>query len=133
MGPAMKIHSVDKLQEEVAIIKGRYYFTPLYYDGVLILKIDGIYVGYTRDDPLPASTKVEVLPGWHELVILHSIIPYVVANNYHECVRGAFNFEAGHEYKIKSPFFSHLVEIVDVNTGVTIFSQTLVDCNPYWF
>ncbi len=127
IGPAMKIHSVDKLPEEVAVIKGRYYFA-LYYEGVLTLKIDGKYVGSIRDEILPASTKVEVLPGWHELVIVHAIVSLLYIDA--ECARGAFNFEAGHEYKIKFPFFSHLVEVIDVNTGVTVFSHTSGPCDP---
>ena len=45
-------------------------------------------------------------------------------------MRAAFNFEAGHEYKIKWPFASPLVKIIDVNTGVTIFSEALWECNP---
>jgi hypothetical protein len=65
---------------------------------------------------------------WHELVIVHAIISSLYIDS--ECVRAAFNFEAGHEYKIKSRFLSHFVEVIDVNTGVTIFSHTLEPCNP---
>ena len=120
VGPRVRTYSGDKLtKSEVAVIKGRYYFALLFYDCVDIYSIDGKY---------PKATKVEVLPGWHELVILHYVIN--LGGYPPERVRAAFNFEAGHEYKIKWPFLSPLVKIIDVNTGVTIFSDAFWQCNP---
>jgi hypothetical protein len=133
IGPAKKSYSGDKLQKsEVAVIRGRYYYALLYYDGVVIYKIDGKYMGLesaTFAEFSPGSTKVEVLPGWHELVILHYVINlFGFPPN---CVRAAFNFEAGHKYRIKTPLLTDtgdLVTIIDVNTGVTIFSDTWGRC-----
>ena len=120
VGPRVRAYSGDKLQKpEVAVIKGRYYFTPLYYDCVDIYSIDGSIL---------EATKVEILPGWHKLVIEHYVIN--LFGYPPECVHAEFNFEAGHEYKIKSPFISDLIEIIDVNTGVTIFSHAWVRCGP---
>jgi len=119
VGPTVRTYSGDKLQQsEVAVIKGRYYFTLLNYDHVEIYKFDGSIV---------EATEVEVLPGWHELVILNYVIN--LFGSPPECVRAAFNFEAGHEYKIKWQFLSPLVKIIDVNTGVTIFSDAFWECN----
>jgi hypothetical protein len=131
IGRTKKSYSGDKLHKsEVAVIKGRYYYALLYYDGVVIYKIDGKCMGLPHFEPfLPGSTKVEVLPGWHELVILHYVINlFGFPPN---CVRAAFNFEAGHKYRIKTPLLTDtgdLVTIIDVNTGVTIFSDAWSGC-----
>ena len=118
-----KSYSGDKLpKSEVAVMKGRYYYALLYFDVVEIYKIDGKCM---------RSTKVEVLPGWHELVILNYVINLFGLPP--DCVRAAFNFEAGHKYRIKTPLVfqrGDLVTIIDVNTGVTIFSGAWGGCAP---
>jgi predicted metalloprotease with PDZ domain len=46
-------------------------------------------------------------------------------------VQAACNFEAGHEYRIKTTTFideGDFMEIVDVNTGFTIFSNKWIYC-----
>jgi hypothetical protein len=122
VGPRIRTYSGDKLtKSEVAVIKGRYYFALLYYDCIDI-KVIGSY---------PKGTQVQVLPGWHELIIRHYVINLLGFPP--NCVRAAYNFEAGHEYRIKAPLMGDtgdLVEIIDVNTGVTIFSEPWSGC-PY--
>lgn len=73
------------------------------------------------------ASKVEVLPGRHELFIIHYIINLLGYPP--ECKWAGLNFEAGHEYKIKAPFKSDLVEIIDVNTGAIIFSEIWSGCS----
>jgi hypothetical protein len=48
-GPKLRTYSGDEIQKsEVAVIQGRYYFTPLYYDSVIIYNIDdGKFLGVT--------------------------------------------------------------------------------------
>jgi len=123
VGPRVRTYSGDKLtKSEVAVIKGRYYFALLYYDCIYIYKVDGSY---------PNGTQVQVLPGWHELDIRHYVINlFGFPPN---CLRVGYNFEAGHEYRIKAPLMGDtgdLVEIKDVNTGITIFSEPWSGC-PY--
>jgi hypothetical protein len=126
VGPKVRAYSGDKLQKsEVTVIKGWYYFTPLYYDRVDIYMIDGSY---------PKATKVEILPGWHELVIRNYVISLSPLGPVPGClraVRAAFDFEAGHEYRIKTqnPFRqTEGVKIIDVTTGAIIFSQPWSAC-----
>ncbi len=122
VGPAVKTYSGRKSQKsEIAVIKGRYYFALLYYDCIEIYKVDGSYSN---------GTQIQVLPGWHELLIRHYVINlFGFPPN---CVRAASNFEGGHEYRIKAPLMGDtgdLLEIVDVNTGVTIFSAPWAACS----
>jgi hypothetical protein len=127
-----KSYSGDKLpKSEVAVIKGWYYFSLLNSEAVIINNIDGKYLGPTNEFqilflPGPGATKVEVLPGWHELLIVHDTTGWLSGSR--ECVRAAFNFEAGHEYKIKTPFIGDWIKMMDVNTGVTIFSEIWGSC-----
>jgi len=115
VGPAVRTYSGDNLQKsEIAVIKVRYYSFPLFW-------FENIDI-HRFDDSIVDTTEVEVLPGWHELVVTRYSTKLFESPV--ECARSAFNFEAGHEYRIKSPFFSDRTEIIDVNTGVTIFSQT---------
>jgi hypothetical protein len=119
VGPTVTTLSAVKLQNsEVAVIKGRYYFTLLSYDCVEVNSID-----YR----IERTTNLEFPPGRHELLILHSANYLLLVNNF-KCAPALLNFEAGHEYKIKLPFLSNRVRIIDVNTGVTIFSETLRSC-----
>jgi len=123
VGPTVRTHSGDKLQKsEVAVIRGWYAF--------YILSVESIYI-YRIDDTYPEATKVEVLPGWHELVIkryeYHPFELFPGAAYTSGFVQGAFNFEAGHEYKIKGMYkgiYIEGVKIIDVTTGDIIFSQT---------
>jgi hypothetical protein len=65
------------------------------------------------------------LPGWHERVIRDydfSFLPWglVIPTRYAQV---AFNFEAGHEYKIKfKGTFTSGFKIVDVTTGAIILN-----------
>jgi hypothetical protein len=126
VGAKVRTYNVSESQKsEVAVIKGSWHLTPLYYKSIEIYMIDG---------KCPDATQVEVLPGWHELVILNYTFSFVqlFPGPPTPCVRAAFNCEAGHEYKIKTASFVHkgsLIEIVDVNTGVTIFSGKWDTCN----
>ena len=123
VGPTVRTHSGDKLQKsEVAVIKGWYGF---YLLGDTKMYIERI------DDSSPEATKVEVLPGWHELVIRYYVAGQglIWGGGYYFSgfVQGAFNFEAGHEYEIKGLYKGILIEgakIIDVTTGAIIFSQT---------
>ena len=111
----MKSYTGDKLQKsEVAVIKGWWDFTPFGYSGIDIYSIDSNYL---------KATKVDVLPGWHELVIRDydfSFLPWGLTQptRYADV---AFNFEAGHEYKIKfKGTFTPGFKIMDVTTGSMI-------------
>ncbi len=122
VGPRVRTYSGDTLEKsEVAVIKGRYYYALLYYDCINIYSVDDSYQG---------ATKVEVLYGRHELVIEHYVIN--LFGYPPECVRVAFNFEAGHEYKIKKLFNRLLIEegikIIDVTTGAIILTQPWSQC-----
>jgi hypothetical protein len=122
VGPTVRTYSGNKLQKsEVAVIKGRYYSFPLFwFENIDIHRFDHSIVD---------TTEVEALPGWHELVVTRYSIKLFPSDV--ECARAAFSFEAGHEYRIKSPFFSHRMEIIDVNTGITIFTQTWLPCREF--
>jgi len=114
IGPTIKTYSGDNLQKsEVAVIKGYWLFLLLAWGGLDI---------YSIDDTILKATKAEVLPGRHELVIRDysfSLVSIVGAPFYFAKV--AFNFEAGHEYKIKSKSpIKDDYYIVDVNTGAVI-------------
>jgi hypothetical protein len=120
VGPTIRTYSGDKLQKsEVAVIKGRYYFTPLNYVCVDIQSVD---------DSILKATKVEVLPGWHELVIKHYIIN--LFGSPPEFAQVTFNFEAGHEYKIKT-HFNHNVDIMDVTTDAIILTEHFSPLTSY--
>ena len=95
-------------------MKGRYYYFSLFF----FYDVDIIY---RFDDSIVQTTELEVLPGWYQLVVRRSSTK-LFESPAEYCVV-AFNFEAGHEYKIKWPFWSDRAKIIDVNTGVTIFSQ----------
>ncbi len=118
IGPTVKTYSGDKLQKsEVAIIKGWWSFYLLAWECIEIYQIDGRTV---------EATKVEVLPGPHFLVIRNYstslVAPISAPPNW---ARVDYNFEAGHEYKIKYWFKSILikgVKIIDVTTGAIIYS-----------
>jgi len=94
IGTTVRTYSGDKLQKsEVAVIKGWWLFVLLGYEGLDI---------YSIDDAILKATKVEVLPGRHELVIRNYSFSFVAPIGAPpEFVQMAFNFEAGHEYKIK--------------------------------
>ena len=111
--PKVRTYSGDKLQKsEVAVIKGKYYHVPLFFfENIDIYRFDGSKV---------ETTEVEALPGWHELVVMRYSIR-LFADVPESCMASS-NFEASHEYKIKWPFWRDRARIVDVNTGVTIFS-----------
>jgi hypothetical protein len=115
IGPTTKGYSGDKLQKsEVAVIEGCWFLSLLGYDGIDIYSIDGNYL---------EATKVEVLPGWHELIIWNydlCFLPWGLCDG-PSYARVAFNFEAGHEYKIKGPGIGTPgFKIVDVATGAII-------------
>jgi hypothetical protein len=118
VGPRVKAYSGDKLQKsDVAVIKGWCYFALFGYECYDIYEIDGSYL---------KATNVEVLPGWHELVIrdfnFSFVAPVGLPPQY---LRAAFNFETGHKYKIKTHFKGILMEgmdIIDATTGAIIFS-----------
>jgi len=114
VGPRVKAHSGDKLQQsEAAVIKGFCYYALLKYDCVDIYEIDGSIL---------KATTVEVSPGWHALVIrnynfsLGALLgfPALYADT-------GLNFEAGHEYKIKFHFGKlNGIDIIDVTTGAKV-------------
>jgi len=115
IAPTTKSYSGDRLQKsEVAIIKGWWFYKLFGYDGIDIYSIDGNYL---------EATKVEVLPGWHEVIIWNHdfcFLPWESCDG-PSYARAAFNFEAGHEYEIKgsggdTPGF----KIVDAATGAII-------------
>ena len=120
VGPAVRTYSGDKLQKsEVAVIKGWWTFYLIGYQGVDIYSIDGTVL---------RATKVEVLPGWHELDIRYyffSMIALVGAP--FDYAQVGFNFEAGHEYRIKTHFKANAeyIDIVDVTTGANILTERL--------
>ena len=113
--PATKTYSGDRLQKsEVAVIKGWPFYKVFGYDGIDIYSVDGKYI---------ETTKVEVLPGWHELVIWNygfRFLPWGSCDG-HSHARVAFNFKAGHEYEIKGEGIGTSgLKIVDVATGAII-------------
>jgi hypothetical protein len=119
LGPAVRTYSGDRLQKsEVAIIKGWWYSIILVWDSIKIYEIDGCSVN---------TTKLEVLPGRHELVIRNNDGSLVALMSTPEKrARVDYNFEAGHEYKIKYWFKGILiegVEIIDISTGDIIYRQ----------
>lgn len=123
VGPTVRTYKADKLPKpEVAVIKGYYVFALFGYMTIDIWEVDT--VGRTK--PLKA-TKVEVLPGWHELTI-RILSETWSGGRYLRYQRVAFNAEAGHEYKIRSPWEGFgirkgRIDIIDVNTGAIILSQ----------
>ena len=123
IGPTMKSYNGDKLQKsEVAVIKGWLLIGVFQYEGIDIYGIDGSTL---------EATKVEVLPGWHELVIRRYVFVFFPKLPWGEDTPPsyapvAFNFEAGHEYKIKYWMVGILTEgvkIIDVTTGAIILTQ----------
>jgi len=122
VGPTVWTYEGDRLpKSEVAVIKGGFY----YY-----LLAHRTYI-YRIDDSYPEATKVSVLPGRHELVIKYVEYGLLGNDTSSRCVREAFNFEAGHEYKIKYLYegiFREGVKIIDVTTGAIIFSQPWSMC-----
>ena len=115
VGPTIRTYGGDKLQKsEVAVIKGWWFYRLFGYDGIDIYNIDGNYL---------EATKVEVLSGWHELIIWNydsCFLPWVSCDG-PSYARVAFNFEAGHEYKIKGPCTGTSgFKIVDVATGAMV-------------
>jgi hypothetical protein len=111
IGPTIRTYSGDKLQKsEVAVVKGQWEFYLLGYGGLDIYSVDGNEL---------RATKVEVLPGWHELVIrlyVFAFLPWGGSPPRYAYV--AYNFEAGHEYKIKSKsLIKDDYYIVDASTG----------------
>ena len=106
VGPTIRTYSGYRLQKsEVAVIKGWGFLSLFGYAGIDIYNIDGSPVN---------ATKVEVLPGRHELVIRNYGLSFVTFyGSRPDYARVAFDFEAGHEYKIK--FINDY--IVDVSTG----------------
>ncbi len=125
VGTKVKTYGGDELQKtETAVIKGSYYFSPAWYHSIEIWDVDG---------KRPQATQVEVLPGWHELIILETVFSFfaVFPGGPSFCVQASCDFEAGHEYRIKTTTFidkNDLMEIVDVNTGVTICSNKWIYC-----
>jgi hypothetical protein len=114
IGPTTWTYSGEPIRlpkSEVAVIKGYWYLHLFGYGGVDIYSLDG---------NLLEATKVEVSPGWHELVIREYVFSLAaIGPNPPAYTRGAFNFETGHEYKIKNPLFTGC-KIVDVTTGAVI-------------
>jgi len=124
VGPPVRTYEGNKLpKSEVAVIKGWYVF--------YLLGVKDMYI-YRIDDGYPEATKVEVLPGRHELVIKDERgASLIYGGGSSRCAREAFNFEAGHEYKIKYLYkgiFEEGVKIIDVTTGAMIFSQPWSEC-----
>jgi len=115
VGAKVRTYSGDNLKKsEVSVIKGRYYYALLFYESIVIESVDGKAV---------RATKVELLPGKHEI----RMKKYVINLFGFPPVYGyaTLNVEAGHKYKIKSSLLcdrDDLVEIKDLNTGITVFS-----------
>jgi len=117
IGPTIRTYSGDKLpKSEVAVIKGGWVFDLLGYGGLDIDSVDGVDL---------RATKVEVLPGWHKLIIRRysfSFVPPMGAPG--DLVEAAVNFEAGHQYKIRYWYYKGIlikgVKIIDVTTGALI-------------
>ncbi len=98
----------------------------LAYGGIDIYSVDGNYLG---------ATKVEVLPGWHELEIRDYSFSFVAPIGApSQFAHVAFNFETGPEYKIKYWYKGVLIEgvkIIDVTTGAIILTQHLSPRTSY--
>jgi hypothetical protein len=130
IGPTTWTYSGEPIRlpkSEVAVIKGYWYLHLFGYGGVDIYSIDGTIL---------EDTKIEVPPGWHELVIRDYIFSFVaIGPNPPAYTRGAFNFEAGHEYKIKKQlsWVTEVVKIVDVTTGAVILKlPPWKDCREFY-
>ncbi len=114
IGPTIRTYSGDKLQKsEVAVIKGAWFFALLGYGGQNIDSVDGNEL---------QVTKVEVLPGWHKLVIRDYAIGFLPWGSSPSCYATVeYNFEAGHKYIIQpKSLFKDDYFIVDANTGAII-------------
>jgi hypothetical protein len=119
VGPSVRTYGGDKLpKSEVAVIKGFQTTFPFYFPVDI-----GIEICYVDDGQLLKATKVEVLPGWHELVIRS-----YQSGGYSRFCRMSFNAEGGHQYEIRSRWDSLRkivnITIFDVNTGATISEQS---------
>jgi hypothetical protein len=122
VGPTVRTYSGDKLQKsEVAVIKG----------WIVVFPLEGLYISQIDGRPVD-TTKLEVLPGVHTLVIRRFEIPFTIGL-FSEGDRvlpkfevGAeYNFEAGHQYKIKFLYKGILIDgvkIIDATTGDIIFT-----------
>jgi hypothetical protein len=122
VGTTVRTYGGDKLpKSEVAVIKGFHSTVILPFVG---LSEVGIEICYVDDGQLLEATKVEVLPGWHELVIRS----YESPGDHSRFYRMSFNAEAGHKYEIRRRWDSLRkivnITIVDVNTSATISEQS---------
>ncbi len=83
-------------------------------------------VQFVIDDPSYVNPFTSLILGRSIYYDRKSHISHNIVNLFGyptEYYSAAFNFEAGHEYKIKYPFLGDRIEIIDVSTGVTIFGQ----------
>ncbi len=120
IGPTVRTYGENKLQKsEVAVIKGWWMFILLGYEGVDIYSVDGNEL---------RATKVEVLPGWHKLMIRAYGFSFIAMAAPPQYTGVYHNFEAGHRYKIRYWYKGILIEgikIIDVTTGAIIQESSL--------
>ncbi len=126
-------------KEQVATVKVSrshwLYFPPTFFG------VSGIDVLGTEDkgiNPLinKMITRIEVLPGFHKIFV-HVRKEVWAGSNWtgpmqlygsHQNLYLEFNAEAGHEYKIKVPYWwkkGSLVRVVDIGSGELVASETI--------
>ncbi len=135
-----RIYEGPKLpKEQVASIKVSrshwLYFPPTFFG------VSGIDVLGTEDkgiNPLVNKliTRIEVLPGFHKVFVQVRKEVWAGSNwtgpiqlyETHQNLYLEFNAEAGHEYKIKVPYWwkkGSLVRVVDIGSGELVASETI--------
>jgi hypothetical protein len=143
-----RMYQGEKLpKEQIAIIKvsrSHYvYFPPTFIgiSGIDVLAIDNESIQSRAPKLIPdytyarLATRIEVLPGFHTVHVVAR--KEVAVGGYfgplqlydgHQVLRLLFNAEAGHEYRIKVPYWwkrGSLIRIVDVGSEEVIGSETI--------
>lgn len=143
-----RMYQGEKLpKEQIAIIKvsrSHYvYFPPTFMgiSGIDVLAIDNETIQSRVPKLIPdyaygrLVTRIEVLPGFHTLYVVAR--KEVAAGSYfgplqlYEGNQGLLlllNAEAGHEYKIKIPYWwkkGSLIRVVDAGSGEMVASETI--------
>lgn len=136
---AMRMYTGEALpKEQVAVIKGSSK-TYLYYNVMIsIVSVDEELRTY------PSANKVEVMPGFHKVVIMiwvyenrHNIFLQLAARSFTDYYAFEFTAESGQQYKIETVDFlsffrstvpvprSSLIAVVDINSGSVVARQPI--------
>jgi hypothetical protein len=128
----MRMYEGEQLpKEQIAIIKGSLKYYAYAYLYVNLKEVDGIQSRFEG----PTSSAVEVLPGWHEIVV--SVTRKIGSGGQYSIIADAvpppsdyytlsFYAMPGQKYKVKSSFWrtkNALVTVVNTHSGEIVASQ----------